>query len=195
MKEITSERCAVDGCEIADTTPGLEKRRSVSLDSDNDDVAERSSVSFAPVLAIHHIDDQTEGLERSELWYSQHDFMFFGDQAWLCSQAILSSISQGNYDYSELGDILGLDKFLLHEEYSARRETLRKTLLVQQDVQKCMEADGGGDADVGVTQLAETSERNSCWARERASIAALTLEHDLLSESRSRENSIEGKDD
>lgn len=201
--EITSERCSIDGCEIADTTPGLEKRRSVSLGSADGDVAnscmktitKRSSLSFAPVLATHHlIDDQTKGLMH-ELWYSQHDFMFFRDQAWLCSQAVLSSISQGMYDYSELGDILGLDKFLLHEEYSDRRETLRQTLLVQQEVQKimCMYSDGVGDADGGVTDLAETSERNSCWARERASIAALTLEHDLLFEFRSRDNSTEGE--
>lgn len=204
MEEITSERRAIDGCKIADTPPGLEKRRSVSLGSDDDDVvnscmktitSKRSSVSFAPVLATHLIEDQTQGLEH-ELWYTQHDFMFFRDQAWLCSQTILSSISQGRYDYNELGDILGLDKFLLHEEYSDRRETLRQTLLVEQEVQKrmCMYSDGGvKDADVvGVKDLAETSERNSCWARERALIAALTLEHDLLLESHSRKNSTEG---
>lgn len=201
MEEITSETCAIDGCEIADTTPGLEKRRSVSLGSADGDVVnscmktitKRSSVSFAPVLAIHLIDDQTKGLEH-ELWYSKHDFMFFRDQAWMCSQAVLSSISQGRYDYTELGDILGLDKILLHEEYSDRRETLRQTLLVQQEVQKIM-CIGVGDADGGVTDLAETSERNSCWARERASIAALTLEHNLFFDFRSRDNSTEGEDE
>ena len=142
--------------------------------------------------------ERKKASKTKDFFLSKHDFMFFRDQAWLCSQAVLSSISQGRYGYSELGDILGLDKFLLHEEYSDRRETLRQTLLVQQEVQKkmCMYSDDGvGDADGGVTDLAETSERNSCWARERASIAALTLEHDLLFEFRSRDNSTEGEDE
>jgi len=176
---------------------GLKKRRSaVSQDQgscDGDDVGtcktdKKRVVSFAPSCpTIHLVDNQTEGIE-DELWYSQHDFMDFEDEACLCSQMIRDSESQGTFD-GELGHILGLEKIILFDSYFDRRDALRQTILNEQAVQQlvmdlrlrqgCESDDDSNAEDISILHLAATSERLSLWARERASMAAFTLEHDL----------------
>jgi len=176
---------------------GLKKRRSVvsqAQDScDGDDVGtfktnEKRVVSFAPSCpTIHLVDNQNECNE-DELWYSQHDLMHFEDEACLCSQMIRDSESQGTFD-GELSHILGLEKIILCDSYFDRRDALRQTVLNEQAVQKLVkdlrlrqgyESDDDNQAeDISLVHLAKTSERLSLWARERASMAAFTLEHDL----------------
>ena len=150
-------------------------------------------VSFSPesCTVIHHIDHQTEGLER-QLWYSKSDFIFFEDQAWLCSQMILEGADQGSFD-GDISHILGLEKMLLFDSYLDRRNALRDAVLDEhaiqslakeigwQRTQERSETDLCRVEDVSIFQLAATSERNSDWARERAFMAALALEHDLAS--------------
>eukprot|EP00984_Skeletonema_dohrnii_P003461 scaffold1170_cov139-Skeletonema_dohrnii-CCMP3373.AAC.3 len=176
---------------------GLKKRRSVVSQAqgscDGDDVGsfktdEKRVVSFAPSCpTIHLVDNQNECNE-DELWYSQHDLMHFEDEACLCSQMIRDSESQGTFD-GELGHILGLEKIILCDSYFDRRDALRQTVLNEQAVQKLVkdlrlrqgyESDDDNQAeDISLVHLAKTSERLSLWARERASMAAFTLEHDL----------------
>eukprot|EP00984_Skeletonema_dohrnii_P008282 scaffold3034_cov110-Skeletonema_dohrnii-CCMP3373.AAC.15 len=180
---------------------GLKKRRSAVSQHqgscDGDDVGtyktdKKRVVSFAPSCpTIHLVDNQTEGIE-DELWYSQHDFMDFEDEACLCSQMIRDSESQGTFD-GELGHILGLEKIILCDSYLDRRDALRQTVLqtvlneqaVQQLVkdlrsrQGCESDDESNAEEISLLHLAATSERLSLWARERASMAAFTLEHNL----------------
>jgi len=176
---------------------GLKKRRSVVSQAqgscDDDDVGtfktdEMRVVSFAPSCpTIHLVDNQNECNE-DELWYSQHDLMHFEDEACLCSQMIRDIESQGTFD-GELGHILGLEKIILCDSYFDRRDALRQTVLNEQAVQKLVkdlrlrqgyESDDDNQAeDISLVHLAKTSERLSLWARERASMAAFTLEHDL----------------
>jgi hypothetical protein len=160
----------------------------------------KRTVSFSPALCqVIHIDNQTEGLE-NELWYSQYDFMLFEDQAFLCSQAVQESFARGSFD-GEIGNILGLEKILLWDSYYDRRQALRNAVMDEHSVQSlakeirmssgCCESDCAGKTeDMSHVQLAETSERNSLWARERACMAALTLEHDLAT-CRAQEDSFE----
>ena len=51
----------------------------------------------------------------------------------------------------------------------------------------CCESDGGAEEN-GIIRLAATSERNSYWARDRAFMAALALEHDLTHTCRAEED-------
>ena len=175
---------------------GLKKRRSPqaqgSFDSDaaTCEMSKKLTVSFAPSCpTIHLIDNQTEGIE-DELWYSQNDFMYFEDEACLCSQMIRDSESQGIIFDVELEHILGLEKIILSDTYFDRRDALRQTILNEQAVQQLVKdlrsrQGCGSDGDVShaedasLVHLANTSERLSLWARERASMAAFTLEHDL----------------
>eukprot|EP00985_Skeletonema_marinoi_P004194 scaffold1830_cov115-Skeletonema_marinoi.AAC.4 len=193
IKEGSSQGC-IDG-EIGHIL-GLEKRRNVPQGScDVDDIAtyktdKKRVVSFAPSCpTIHLVDNQTEGIE-DELWYSQHDFMHFEDEAiYLCSQMTRDSESQGTFD-GELGHVLGLEKIILCDSYFDRRDALRQTVLNEQAVQQLVkdlrsrqgcesDDDCNCNEDISLVHLAKTSERLSLWARERASMAAFTLEHDL----------------
>eukprot|EP00985_Skeletonema_marinoi_P030718 scaffold33518_cov154-Skeletonema_marinoi.AAC.1 len=193
IKEGSSQGC-IDG-EIGHIL-GLKKRMSVPQGQgscDGDDVAtyktgKKRVVSFAPSCpTIHLVDNQTEGNE-DELWYSQHDFMDFEDEACLCSHMIRDCESQGTFD-GEVGHILGLEKIILCDSYLDRRDALRQTVLNEQAVQQLVkdlrsrqgcESDDDSNAEkISLMHLAATSERLSLWARERASMAAFTLEHDL----------------
>ncbi len=177
---------------------GFEKRERVSRpqdciikDHDKDvgkSVKERS-VSFAPLCEVFQLEDtQTEGLEH-ELWYSRYDFMLFEDEACLRCQMIQQSETQGSFD-DELGHILGLEKIILCDSYFDRREALREAVLDEQAVQDMAKevrfrqgcGCGQGLDDISIMQLASTSERYSLWARERASMIAFTLEHDLATQ-------------
>ncbi len=125
------------------------------------------------------IDHQTEGLEQ-ELWYSPSDFVFFEDQAWLCSRTIQDTVAdQGSFD--DMGLILGLEKLLLCESYLDRRDALRDAVLDEHAVQSLAKEIRlrAITEEVGIAQLAATSERYSYWARDRAFMSALALEHDL----------------
>ena len=183
VKEGSSQRC-FDG--ESDHILGLKKRRNTQEDQGSVD-SKKASVRFAPSCLVHPIDNETEGIE-DELWYSQNDFMDFEDEACLHSQMIRDSESQGNFDV-ELEHILGLEKIILFETYFDRRDALRQTVLNEQAVQQLVKDlrsrsyrdDSNSNAeDVSLVHLAKTSERLSLWARERASMAAFTLEHDLL---------------
>lgn len=174
---------------------GLEKRKRVSrpqgciIKGNNADVrksTEERSVSFAPSCKVIQLEsNQTEGLEH-ELWYSRYDFMLFEDEACLRSQMIQQSETRGTFD-GELGQILGLEKIILCDSYFDRREALMEAVMDEQAVQhmakevRFRQGYGCGQEsdDIGLMQLANTSERYSLWARERASMIALTLEHDL----------------
>jgi len=160
----------------------------------------KRTVNFSPALCqVIHIDIQTEGFE-NELWYSRNDFMLFEDQARLCSQEVQESFAQGSFD-GEIGQILGLEKILLCDSYYDRREALRNAVMDEYAVQSlakeirssgCSEFDGAGKTeDMSLVQLAKTSERNSLWARERACMAALTLEYDLAT-CRAQDDPFEG---
>ena len=157
---------------------------------DDDAVVSKSmkvrSVSFAPSCQLIQLDDnQTEGLEHA-LWYSRHDFMLFEDDACLCSQMIQQSETQGTFD-GEIGHILGLEKIILCDSYFDRREALREAVMDEQAIQQIAKevrlrqgyGCGQESEEICLMQLANASERYSLWARERASMAALTLEHDL----------------
>ena len=61
--------------------------------------------------------------------------MHFEDEAFLCSQMIQESGSQGIFA-AELGHILGLEKIILCDSYFDRRETLIQTVLNEQAVQQ-----------------------------------------------------------
>lgn len=157
------------------------------------EMTKKRTVSFVPSCpTIHLIDDQTQGIE-DELWYSQDDFMRFEDEAFLCSQMIQESESQGSFAV-ELGHVLGLEKIILCDSYIYRRDTLIQTILNEQAVQQLvkdlrvvdyyfLQGNGsdkdGNTEDLSLVRLAKTSDRLSRWARERASMAAFTLEHDL----------------
>ena len=94
---------------------------------------------------------------------------------------------------SDLGKILGLEKRLLSDVYGNRRDALRKAVMDEQNIQWLAKRfrserqgcyDGSDDSisnseDISLIQLANTSERFSLWARDQASLAAFTLEHDL----------------
>ena len=194
VKEGSSQGC-FDG-EIGHVL-GLKKRKNTqedqgSFDSDvgvtTRETSKKASVRFAPsCLTVHLIDNQTEGIE-DELWYSQNDFLDFEDEACRHSQMIRDSESHGTFDV-ELEHILGLEKIILFETYFDRRDALRQTVLNEQAVQQLVKDlrsrsyrdDSNSNAeDVSLVHLAKTSERLSLWARERASMAAFTLEHDLL---------------
>eukprot|EP00984_Skeletonema_dohrnii_P032439 scaffold26577_cov70-Skeletonema_dohrnii-CCMP3373.AAC.5 len=192
VKEGSSPQGCIDG-EIGHIL-GLEKRRNVPQGScDVDDVAtyktdKKRVVSFAPSCpTIHLVDNQTEGIE-DELWYSQHDFMDFEEEACLCSQMIRDCESQGTFD-GELGHILGLEKIILCDIFFDRRDALRQTVLNEQAVQQlvkdlrlrqgCESDDDSTAEEISIMHLATTSERLSLWARDRASMTAFTLEHDL----------------
>ncbi len=200
VKEGSSQGCP-DG-DIGSLGP--KKRRGVpqAQNSFNSDAApcpcemtKKRAVSFAPSCpTIHLIDDQTLGIE-DELWYSRDDFMHFEDEAFLCSQMIQESESRGIFA-AELGLILGLEKIILCDSYFDRREILTQTVLNEQAVQQLvkdlkvndyyfLQGSGNGSnkdsnaEDLSLKRLAKTSDRLSRWARERASMAAFTLEHDL----------------
>ena len=92
----------------------------------------------------------------------------------------------------DLGDILGLEKFLFSNSYYGRRRLLMSSVLEEQAwqrISKEMRRRRGisGDVDVdghnSLIRLASIAEKNSRWAKERASVAALALESDLLEES------------
>ncbi len=204
VKEGSSQGCP-DG-EIGHIL-GSKKKRGVSQTQDSFDsdgvssemTKKQPSVSFAPSCpTIHLIDDQTQGIE-DELWYSQDDFMDFEDEAFLCSQMIRDGESQGIFEV-ELGHILGLEKFILCDKYFDQRDTLIQTVLNEQAVQqlvkdlgvvdyhflqgKALDKDSNAE-DLSLVRLAKTSDRLSRWARERASMTAFTLEHDLANDLRS----------
>lgn len=182
---------------VGDIEPilGLEERKRVSRpqgcimtdhDADVSKSMKERSVNFAPLCKVIQLEEnQTECLKH-ELWYSRYDFMLFEDEACLRSQMIQQSETQGTFD-GELGHILGLEKIILCDSYFGRREALREAVMDEQAFQ-CMAKEvrfrqgygyGQESDDIGLMQLANTSERYSLWARERASMTALTLEHDL----------------
>eukprot|EP00984_Skeletonema_dohrnii_P007438 scaffold2698_cov135-Skeletonema_dohrnii-CCMP3373.AAC.4 len=173
---------------------GLKKRISVPQGctiNDDDAVVSKASkkrsVSFAPSCqVIQLVDNQTEGREH-ELWYSRYDFMLFEDEACLCSHLVQQSETQGTFD-GELGHVLGLEKIILCDSYFDRRDTLRKAVMDEQAVQQMVKEERTRQGyestdDISRMQLANTSERFSLWARERASMAAFALEHDLATQS------------
>lgn len=203
LKEnIAFQRCS-DGVEsehiFPETRSSASQPQSFTEDHDNHEAVgtackqhkgRKRNVSFSSASCqVILIDHQTEGLEQ-ELWYSPSDFMFFENQAWLSCQFIQESVAdQGSFD--DMGLILGLEKMLLCDSYLDRREALRNAVLDEHAIQSlakeikrrgtkegCCESDGGTE-EIGIIQLAATSERNSSWARDRAFMAALALEHDL----------------
>ena len=171
---------------------GLEERRSVHREGAAifmTSKKKKRAVSFAPSCQVNQlVDNQTEaeGIEH-KLWYSRYDFKLFEDEACLCSVMIQDSESQGTFD-GELGHILGLEKIILCDSYFDRRDALRKAVMAEQAIQQMVKEirsrkgcglDDSKAEDISLVQLANTSERLSLWARDRAYIAAFTLEHDL----------------
>ena len=144
-------------------------------------IRKNRSVSFAPSHQVIQLaDNQTEG-RKHELWYSRYDFMLFEDEACLCSQMI----RQSETFEGDLGHILGLEKIILCDSYFDRRDALRTAVLEEQAVHQMFKELRSSQGysyepdDISLMQLADTSERLSLWARERASMTAFTLEHDL----------------
>ena len=169
------------------TSSGKKKQRVVRFDS---------SSPVVHLIDNHHTEDRAD-----ELWYSQYDYMIFEGEACQCSHFIQDIESQGLRFHGDLGHILGLEKIILWERYHDKRDALRQTVLNEQAVQRLAknirtnqgtESDNDERAakDVGLLHLAKTSARLSRWARECASIAALTLGHDLAL-TRAQEKSTE----
>ena len=114
------------------------------------------------------------------------------EEACSCTQVLQAQASHGILD-SDLGKILGLEKRLLSDVYGNRRDALIRAVMDEQSIQWLAKRfrserqgcyDGSDDSisnseDISLIQLANTSERFSLWARDQASLAAFTLEHDL----------------
>ena len=166
--------------------------------------SKKRSVRFAPSLCqVIQLDNLTEGHEH-EIWYSRYDFLVFQDEAVRCCQMIQHCESQGTFD-GEIDHILGLEKIILCDCYTDRREALRKAIMDEQAVQQMVneirarqvrESDDSTHTtfnaeDINLMKLAKTSERLSVWARDRAFMCAFTLEHDLAPEQLKMDHSKE----
>ena len=177
-----------------DLIPGVKIRKNVQGSDDKVPTCSTNknrAVSFAQSCPeVHLVVNHTEGYNNHEIWYSRYDYMLFEDAACRCSQLIQDCESHGTFD-GDLGHILGLEKIILCETYLDKRDALRQTVLNEQAVQQLVkhirwsqgyDSDDESDPeDISLVHLARTSERLSLWARERAAMSAVTLEHELNS--------------
>ena len=144
-------------------------------------------VRFAPTCQVVVVVDRTKGL-KDTLWYSGDDVDHFKLYSQLYADEVKKSLSDGSF-CGDLGDILGLEKFLFGKSYYGRRRLLMSAVLEEQAWQRLSKEmrrrrglSGDVDGHHSQIRLASIAEKNSRWAKERASVSALALESDLLEE-------------
>ena len=144
-------------------------------------------VRFSPTCQVVVVLDRTKGIENT-LWYSSDDVDHFKLYSKLYADEVKKNLSDGSF-CGDLGDILGLEKFLFGKSYYGRRRLLMSSVLEEQAWQRLSKAmrrrrglSGDVDKHNSLIRLASIAEKNSRWAKERASVAALALESDLLEE-------------
>lgn len=142
-------------------------------------------VRFAPTCQVVVVVDRTKGLQ-DKLWYSGDDVDNFKLHSQLYADEVKKSLSDGSF-CGDLGDILGLEKFLFKRSYYGRRRLLMSAVLEEQAWQRLSKEmrrrrglSGDVDGHNSQIRLANIAEKNSRWAKERASVSALALESDLL---------------
>eukprot|EP00984_Skeletonema_dohrnii_P005299 scaffold1857_cov96-Skeletonema_dohrnii-CCMP3373.AAC.6 len=108
----------------------------------------------------------------------------------LYSDAVRESIRQGSFR-GELDDILGLERLLFDKIYLAKRAAFKGAVFEEQTWQvlsremrrrrglTCEGEVNGHVADEDIMTLANAAAMSSSWAKERASIAGLTLQSNL----------------
>ena len=140
-------------------------------------------VRFAPTCQVVIVVDKAKGIE-DKLWYSSEDFDRFKLESTLYSEAIRVSFLQGSFD-GEVGDVLGLERLLFSDIYSARRAAFKWAVLEEQNWQTLsreVRRRRGLPSEVDsrdITKLANVAANSSSWAKERAYIAGLTLQSNL----------------
>ena len=149
----------------------------------------RQRVRFAPTCQVVVVNDRTKGIE-DKLWYSSADVDQFKLYSTLYSEAIRGSICHGSFTSNgKLDDILGLERLLFGNIYLAKRAAFKAAVLEEQTWQRLTRemrrrrglhsALNGRDADMDIMTLAKVAAKSSSWAKERASIAGLTLQSNL----------------
>ena len=117
------------------------------------------------------------------------------EEAYPCTQALQAQASHGILD-SDLDNIIGLEMRLLSDVYDW------KAVIDEQNIQwlakrfgserqGCYDGSDGSISnleDISLIKLVNTSERFSLWARDQASLAAFTLEHEQNSTRRHESN-------
>ena len=144
-------------------------------------------VRFAPNCQVIVVVDRTKGI-KDRLWYSGDDVDHFKLYSKIYANELKKSLTDGSFcgDHS---DVLGLEKILFGKSYHGRRRLLMSAVLEEQAWQRLSKEMRrrrglGNDVDGhnSIIRLAIIAEKNSRWAKERASIAALALESDLREE-------------
>lgn len=162
----------------------------------------KKGVRFAPTCQVIIVVDKTKGIEE-KLWYSNGDFDQFKLYSTLHGEAIRNSVCDGSFD-GELADIIGLEKLLFGKIYVAKRKALKWAVLEEQTWQRLSREmrwrrglPSKVDGHDNFLTLADVAAKNSSWAKERAYIAALTLQSNLCtgSSSGARTNSSNWIDD
>jgi hypothetical protein len=140
------------------------------------------SVRFAPTSQVVFPLDQTKGI-KDKLWYSEHDIIHFRLFTTIYGELVRERLSDGSFR-GDFSDLLGLEKYIFSHIYHDRRASLRKAVLGGQNSQRrlsqVIDDVDGQIANIGITRLANIAEKNSCWAKERATVAAFVLESDLM---------------
>src|SRR6056300_632076 len=145
-------------------------------------------VRFAPNCQVIVVVDRTKGIEDT-LWYSGDDVDHFKLYSTLYAEEVKKSSLCNSKFCGAIDDILGLEKLIFKKSYYGRRRLLMSAVLEEQAWQKlCKEMrrrrglSGDVDGHNSIIRLANIAEEYSRWAKERASVAALALESDLVEE-------------
>ena len=148
-----------------------------------------NSVRFAPNCQVIVVLDRTKGIE-DQLWYSSDDVDHFKLYSQLYADEVKKSLSDGSF-CGDLGDILGLEKFLFSNSYYGRRRLLMSSVLEEQAWQRLskemrwrrgLSGDVDFDGHNSLIRLASIAEKNSRWAKERASLSARALQRHVAKE-------------
>ena len=128
-------------------------------------------VRFAPTCKVIVLDDLTKGIE-DKLWYSSDDVEQFQLHSTLYARKARDKIGEGSFD-GNLDNILGLEKLICRQNYSARRAVLKAAVFEEQAFQRLSRElrlrRGLGDVDshetnAALLSLASVAEKNSQWA-------------------------------
>jgi len=152
----------------------------------NMNMKSNNRVRFTPNCQVIVVLDRTKGIE-DQLWYSGDDVDHFKLYSTLYAEEVKRSLSDGTFFSGDLDDILGLEKCLFKKSYHYRRRLFMSAVLEEQAWQRLSkemrrrrgllsDAADGHIAHDNIIRLATIAEKYSCWAKERASVAALVLE-------------------
>lgn len=199
---------APSGCKTADQEDLGSSGDGANAAISSATVSDRHTVSFAQkldnVIEPDLVYEQLKVMHKHQFWYSRHDFVSMEEEACSCTQSLQAQAESHGILDSDLDNIIGLEKRLLSDVYVNRRDALIKAVMDEQNIQWLAKRfrserqgcyDGSDDSisnseDISLIQLANTSERFSLWARDQASLAAFTLEHDLAL-SRTQQEDVE----